>query len=252
MHLHEVLRAWRDEVLSSEPEMAIAEESAHALGGLLESMPRHALPGGLRRDEPGVLQVRLLPAQHHPNPPATDEDLDDLERKLGFDLPREIELLLRLHNGGRFFEPRVDDLPDREADPLRLLSCSEIAEAYGRIVECIGADLEDKQVDFDGCFRAGRRFGAAPEAAELFAAQLEGLAAGGRSGLEILPLMAPPGLPDDLICFAPFAGRDGRIGLAYAGSGFLPEHSDEYPFDGLAGWLLALIKGRGCRRLLLG
>ena len=25
MHLHEVLRAWRDEVLSSEPEMAIAE-----------------------------------------------------------------------------------------------------------------------------------------------------------------------------------------------------------------------------------
>jgi hypothetical protein len=252
MHLHDVLRAWREELLRDAPETAMAEEVARSLGAPLEPMPRDALPGGLRRDERGSLQVRLLPAKHQPNPPASDEALDALEQAIGFELPREIELLLRLHDGGRFFEPQVAELPAEESEPLHLLSCSEMAVAYGRLVDGIGSELEDRGSDANDCFVAGRRFGASPQAAELFASQLAALASGQRCGLQLLPLMTPPGRPDDLVCFAPFAGREGRIGLAYAGSGFLPEHSDEYPFEGLGGWLLALIKGRGCRRLMLG
>jgi len=252
MHLHDVLRTWREELVSTAPETAIAEEVARSLGMLLEPMRRDALPGKLRRDEPNSLQVRLMPAKHQPNPPASEPDLDSLEEQIGFELPREIELLLRLHDGGHFFEPTVDDLPEAQAEGLHLLSCAEIAEAYQRLVQGIAEQLQEDEADENDFFRAGRRFGARPGEAEEFATQLAALTAGKRSGLKLLPLMIPPGRPDDLICFAPFAGREGRIGLAYAGSGFLPEHSDEYPFEGLAGWLTALIKGRGCRRLLLG
>jgi hypothetical protein len=252
MHLHEVLRTWREELLSSAVQVAIAEEAARALGGPLEAMPRDSIPGGLRRDEPDSLQVRLLPAQHKPKPPAADNDLDTLEQQLGFELPREVELLLRLHDGGHFFEPQDPELSESHIPALKLLSCSEIATAYRGMVSRIGSALEEADASPNDCFRAARRFGASPEAAESFANQLEQLAAGRRSGLELLPLMTPPGRPDDLICFAPLAGREGRMGLAYATSNFLPEHSDEYPFDGVTGWLLALLKGRGCGRLLLG
>jgi len=252
MHLHDVLRAWREEVLSEVAQTAIAEDVARSLDPLLEPMPRDALPAQLRRDEPGSLAVRLMPAKHTPNPPATEQQLDALENQLGLALPREVELLLRLHDGGLFFEPQVDNLPAPHCEALHLLSCSEMAASYAGLISRIAQQLADRGANHDDLFRAGRRFGARPAQAETFAAGLSALTEGQRSGLELLPLMIPPGRPDDLICFAPFAGTSGRIGVAYASCGFLPDHSDEYPWDGLGDWLLAMIRSRGCRRILVG
>ncbi|MEE2828163.1 MAG: hypothetical protein VX498_03160, partial [Myxococcota bacterium] len=93
MHLHDVIRLWRQELVSEDPQVAISEELAAATGTLLEAMPRDILPGGLRRDERSTLQVRLLPAAHRPERPADNDSLDSLEQHLGFELPRSIELL---------------------------------------------------------------------------------------------------------------------------------------------------------------
>lgn len=251
MHLNDVLRLWRTEVLQEAPETAVVEEAASSLGSLLGEMPRDSLPGGLRRDEPAALQVRLLPASHHPGAPASDHQLDRLEEHLGFELPQSVELLLRLHNGGDFFRPEVEGLPAPHAEPLRLLSCDEMSQAYLRLLSRIAERTMEWEDDQGELFRAARRFGAMPEQAEVLADQLAALRGGQRLGLQLLPLMLPPGRPDDLICFAPLAGREGRVGYASAITGFLPDHSDEYPFDGVEGWLQAILKSRGCRRVLL-
>ena len=49
----------------------------------------------------------------------------------------------------------------------------------------------------------------------------------------------------------PHAGRDGRVGYAFSDAGYLPEDSMEYAFEGLEGWLLAILKSRACRRIVL-
>jgi len=250
MHLHDVLRLWRDELLAEAPTVAVSEERATRFGNLLESMPRDVLPGGLRRDEPDGLHVRLLPATHETAPPASEQSLDSLEEQLGTQLPRAVELILRLHNGGRFFQPAVDGLDESLSLPLTLLSVTEMGEAYERLTTTLGQTLARRDDGKDGLFRVARRFGASKEKAEVLAAQLGRIAAGQSSSLEIIPLMTPPGRSNDLVCFVPSSGRGGRVGTAFAESGFLPEHSDEYPFEGVEGWLLAMVRGRGCQRLL--
>ena len=53
------------------------------------------------------------------------------------------------------------------------------------------------------------------------------------------------------MCFVPRAGKEGRVGCAFAASGFLPDHSDEYAFEGIEGWLLAVVKAHACARTVL-
>jgi hypothetical protein len=53
------------------------------------------------------------------------------------------------------------------------------------------------------------------------------------------------------ITYAPHAGREGRVGYAFADAGYLPEDSIEYAFEGLEGWLVAILESRACKRIVL-
>lgn len=249
MHLHDALRLWRTEIVSPEPRVALAEHDLRNVDkALVDGFAREALPGGLRRDDKTGFQAVLAPAQHRPARPATGDALDALETRLGVELPRGVELLLSLHDGGEFFAPTAPGLPEALSAPIQLLSCEEIGEAYGALVRRIGAWLGEQEPDDSDLFRLGRRFGASPDGARVMANQLGQVVRGADRGLEIVPLARVPG-SEDLITLVPRAGKAGRVGHSYAVSGYLPEHSDEFPFEGIEGWLEALVRGKGCRRV---
>ncbi|MEE2830403.1 MAG: hypothetical protein VX498_14540, partial [Myxococcota bacterium] len=149
-----------------------------------------------------------------------------------------------------FFLPAVEDLPHPLSEPLELLSTEGIANAYDRLLERLGQVLKKRDGTPDDLFGLARRFGTRSETAQKFSEQLAEVAAGRRNGLPILPLMQPPGQQNDLVCFVPLAGRLGRVGCSFDESDFLPEHSDDYSFEGIEGWLLALVRSRGCHRVL--
>ncbi len=249
MHLHDALRLWRTEIIAPEPKVALASDDVRdGDSALVAAFSRESLPGDLRRDDRcGVLAV-LGPAEHRPARPASAEDLDALEGRLGVELPREVELLLSLHDGGEFFAAAVPGLSDGLAAPLQLLSCVEIGDAYEAMLARIAETLDEQDPEEDDYFRVARRFGAPREEAEVLASQLGAVRSGVRRGLDIVPIARVAG-SDDLITFVPRSGKAGRVGHAYAVSGYLPEHSDEFPFDGIEGWLEALVRGKGCRRV---
>ena len=194
MHLHDVLRLWRSEIVGESPQVAWTEDAVrHLTPDQREGLPREAVPGGLRRDDRTGVPAFLAPAHHEPNPPATNEALDALEDALGFELPRPVELLLRLHDGGDFFVPTMEGLPDELSSPLRLFSAAEMAEAYGELIAGVREALEEEDYDEDGLFRLARRFGAPKDEADVFAEQLGAVFGGWRTGLEILPLTRVPG-----------------------------------------------------------
>ncbi|MCP4869724.1 MAG: SMI1/KNR4 family protein [Proteobacteria bacterium] len=250
MHLHDVLRLWHAELATEQPLVAIVEDDMRNGRGVLEGAPREALPGRLRRDDPAALPVRLLPARHDPAPPASDDALDALEAALGFDLPRGIELLLRLHNGGDFFRPTSEGLEAPLNEPLRVLSAEAMAAAYGGLLETIRDQLGDIDADADDLFRMSRRFGHGRNAHE-FADCLGAVYNGAKGGLKVIPLARPPSRPDDLVVYVPEAGDGGRVGYVSAEAGFLPDHSDDLAFNGIEGWLVAVIRGRACQRVVL-
>jgi hypothetical protein len=251
VHLHDVLRLWHAELATKNPVVAIVEADLRNGREVLNGAPHEALPGGLRRDDPAALPVRLLPARHDPAPPATPEALDVLEDALGFDLPRGIELLLRLHDGGAFFQPVVKGLEAPLCEPLRVFSAEQMADAYRSMLAVLASGLKEMGADDNDCFRMARRFGLNREAAEEFADRLNAVRTGAQSGLAILPLLRPPGRPDDLVVYVPDAGQGGRVGYLSGAAGFLPDHSSDLAFDGIEGWLIAVIKGRACQRLVL-
>lgn len=249
MHLHDVLRSWRDEIVGPSPQVALSEEDAGV--ALPVDLPRAAVPGGLRRDDPSGLAVRLMPAAHAPARPATAEALDRLEEELGFELPRGIELLLRLHDGGDFYVPTLPGLPDRLARPVHLLSTVETGQAYAELASTLRGVLLGRETDKADLFRYVRRFGVGSDAAGRFVDRLWEILRGAETGLPVIPLARAPAQPEDLVCFVPDAGSAGRVGYLSAAAGFLPEHSDDLAFDGLEGWLLATLRSRGCARLVL-
>lgn len=250
MHLHDALRLWRSEIVSPDRHVALADDDLRGVdAALLSGLARETLPGGLRRDDKTGVQAVLVAAEHRPGRPASGDDLDALERRLGVDLPRSLELLLSLHDGGEFFAPTLEGLPDPLGAPVTLLSCAGIAEAYGALVEGLTAALDEQDGDGDDLFRLARRFGASRDNAGALADQLGRLRGGSDRGVGIVPLARVAG-GDDLITFVPLSGKAGRVGHAYAVSNFLPEHSDEFPFEGLEGWLEALVRGKGCRRVV--
>jgi hypothetical protein len=251
MHLHEVLRLWRDAIVDGSPQVALSEDDARELPAEAASqLPRETIPGDLRRDDRSGFPALLAPAEHRPNRGASFETLELLERRLGFVLPDPLELILRLHDGGDFFAPTLEGLPPPVDQPLHLFSAREIASAYGELVDGIRAALEKLDPSDDDLFRLARRFGAPKEEAAAFAEQLGRVAGGWDRGLEIIPLTRPAG-SENLVCLVPPAGKEGRVGCAFAASGFLPDHSDEYPFEKLEGWLVAVVKSRACRRSVL-
>ena len=67
----------------------------------------------------------------------------------------------------------------------------------------------------------------------------------------MIPLARPPSRPDDLVVYVPEAGDGGRVGYVSAEAGFLPDHSDDLAFNGIEGWLVAVIRGRACQRVVL-
>jgi len=250
VHLHDVFRSWRAEILEG-TQVAVVEEDLGPVRELVSGLPHDAIPGGLRRDDPSGLRVRLLPASHHPQRPASDDDLDALEETLGFELPREVELLLRLHDGGDFYRPDLEGLVDPLDKPLRLLSSAQMGEAYTDLVHGLRTRLIERGADHDDFVRIARRFGIGRGDAKDFADQLARLVGGRDPGLRVIPLVRPPSRPDDLLIFVVDAGTDGRVGYAAADAGFLPDHSDDLAFDGLGGWLNAVLRGRACRRVVL-
>ena len=249
MHLHDALRLWRSEIVSSTPRVAMAADDLRGVDkSVLAGLAREALPGGLRRDDKNGLQAVVAPAEHRPGRPAEGDALDALEARLGLELPRGVELLLSLHDGGEFFAATTPGLPASLSAPIQLLSCAEMAEAYDVLIRRMKSVLEQQDPDEGGLFRLGRRFGASPENARALADQLRGLRGGADRGLEIVPLARLAGR-DDMITLVPRAGKAGRVGHSYAVSGYLPEHSDEFAFEGLEGWLEALVRGKGCHRV---
>lgn len=251
MHLHDLLRAWRAEIVSPHPAVAVADDetSVYPPEALLDR-ERMSIPGRLRRDEPDTIKATLLPARHEPGKPATDEALDAFETGTDLILPRPLELLLRLHDGGSFFIPDVPDLSDDLKLGLRLLSASEIVEAYQEVMGGISAALAEEDPDEDDLERIAGRFGAYGEGREALVAELDALMAGAETGLGVIPLLRAPGTRN-YITYVPHAGRDGRVGYAFSDAGYLPEDSMEYAFEGLEGWLLAILKSRACRRIVL-
>lgn len=249
MHLHDVLRLWRDEIVGASPTVAFSEEDAGP--ALPQDLPRDVIPGGLRRDDPASLAVRLVPATHHPSPPATDRALDGIEGTLGFELPRSVELLLRLHDGGDFFRPAMPALPEALGGPIRLLSVAEIALAFDSLARQVRTCLSARQPEWDDLLRLARRFGVVGTAAADFAGQMRALLDGRQDGFQVVPVARDPRRPEDLVCLVPQAGPGGQVGCLCADAGYLPEHSDDLAFDGLEGWLLAVIRGRGCHRVVL-
>ncbi len=251
MHLHDIIRMWHAELSASRPQVAIVEEDMRNGKDVLAGAPHEAIPGGLRRDDPAALPVRLLPARHEPGKPASPETLDELEDALGFELPRGVELLLRLHDGGDFFVPDVDGLEEPLSEPLRVLSADGIREAYAAMLATLRDHLDELDPDEDDLFRLARRFGHGRDAAYEFADRLGAVAGGARTGLPVLPLLRPAGRPEDLVVYVPNAGQGGRVGYLSASAGFLPDHSDDLAFEGIEGWLVAVLKGRACQRLVL-
>ena len=250
MHLHDALRLWRAEVVSDAPRVALTADDLRDIDpATLDGLSRETLPSGLRRDDRSAVQAVLAAAEHRPGRPATGDDLDALEQRLGVPLPRGLELLLSLHDGGDFFAATVPGLEGGPGAPLRLLSCSEIGDAYERMLRAITAALEEADPDGDDLFRLARRFGASRDQANVLGDQLGAVHGGATRGLEIYPIARLSGR-EDLLTLVALAGREGRVGHTYAVSGYLPEHSDEFPFDGLQGWLEALVRARGCRRVV--
>jgi len=192
-----------------------------------------------------------LPAVHEPRPPVADDALDALEDALGFELPRGLELLFRLHDGGAFFKPTVDGLDAPLNLPLSLLSASEVADSYRIMLDGMRDRLGDLDADADDLFRIARRFGLKSNVAGRFADALGEVYNGASKGLPVIPLLRPPSRPDDFVVYVPQAGNGGRVGYLSAGSGYLPDHSDDLAFNGIEGWLEAVIKGRACQRLVL-
>jgi|GEM_PF-3320675 len=251
MHLHDVLRLWRSEIVRPATQVAWTEDAARVLSAdQRAALAREVVPGELRRDDRSGLSVLVAPARHEPNPPATDDALDALEDRLGFELPRPLELLFRLHDGGDFFVPTDEGLPEPLGAPLHLLSAAEVGEAYGELLTGMRAALEEEDYDDEGLFRLARRFGASTDRAPGLAKQLGAVFGGVGQGLAVVPLVRVPN-SQNLMCLVPASGRDGRVGCGFAASGFLPDHSDEYAFDGLEGWLQAILKAKACRRIVL-
>ena len=251
MHLHDVLRAWRDEIVSKSPSLAVADgEDRGFPPEVLVDRERLTIPARLRRDEREVTKATLVPARHEPGRPASDDVLDDLEGGLDILLPRPLELLLRLHDGGNFYIPTPEGIDDPEAQGLRLLSGAEIVQAYQEVVEGVRNALEDMDPDDGDLERIAGRFGARGEGREALVAELDAIHAGAETGLGVIPLVRAPGTRN-YITYVPNAGKDGRVGFAFADAGYLPEDTMEYAFEGLEGWLIAVLKSKACRRIIL-
>ncbi|MCO4772805.1 MAG: hypothetical protein KDA24_22425, partial [Deltaproteobacteria bacterium] len=241
MHLHDVLRAWRGEIVSESPTVAIADGEDRGLPpDALLGRERLTIPARLRRDEREVIKATLLPARHQPGRPATDDVLDAIEGGLDLELPRPLELLLRLHDGGRFYIPALAELAAPEAQGLALLSGSEMVDAYREIVlgvrETLAGDPDDRDLE-----RIAGRFGARGAGREDLVNELDALAAGADNGLSMIPLVRSPGTRN-YITYVPHAGAHGRVGFAFAETGYLPEDTMEYAFEGLEGWMVAVLK----------
>ncbi len=251
MHLHDLLRTWRDEIVSKAPRVALAEDEVKLLrADQLVDRERMTVPGKLRRDEREPVQATLFPARHEPNKPASDDALDDLEAALDFTLPRPLELFLRLHDGGAFFMPDVADLPEAVGRPLRILSCAEMAEAYDELVMGVRAQLAELEPDDDDLVRIAGRFGCRGDGREAMVGELEAINEGAEAGLQLIPLVRAPGTRNYVV-YAPHAGREGRVGYAFADAGYLPEDSMEFAFEGMEGWLKAILDSRACKRIVL-
>ena len=194
MHLHDLLRAWRDEVVSPRPQVALAEDETSGLPPeLLQDRERMTVQGDLRRDERDSIQVTLFPARHEPNRPATDDALDELESALDTPLPRPLELLLRLHDGGRLYIPELPGMPDLDQRGLRLLSCKEIGEAYQEIILGVRAALTEMDASESDFARIAGRFGVRKEEREGIIEELSALVDGAESGFQLFPLVRAVG-----------------------------------------------------------
>ena len=251
MHLHDLLRAWRDQIVSKKPTVAVADGEESGLpSSVLIDRERLTIPARLRRDEREVIKATLLPARHAPGRPGSDDVLDELEAGLDIILPRPLELLVRLHDGGNFYIPDVPEVDEPESHGLQLLSVSEIVQAYQELIEGVRVQLESMDPDDSDLERIAGRFGARGDGRDSLVAELEAVHAGADTGLGIIPLVRAPGTRN-YITYVPAAGRDGRVGFAFSDAGYLPEDTMEYAFDGLEGWLLAVLKSHACRRIIL-
>lgn len=251
MHLHDLLRAWRDEIVSKAPQVALAEDEVKLLRpDQLVDRVRMTVPGKLRRDERDPVQATLFPARHEPNKPANDEAMDDLEASLDFGLPRPLELFLRLHDGGQFYVPDVEGLPEAVGRSLQVLSCSEMAEAYDEMIRGVRDQLAEREPDDDDLVRIAGRFGCRGDGRDAMVSELESIHDGADAGLQLIPLVRAPN-SRNYITYAPHAGRDGRVGYAFAEAGYLPDDSMEYAFEGLEGWIHAILESRACKRIVL-
>lgn len=251
MHLHDLLRAWREEIMNPYPSLAVADgEDLGIPKELLADRERLTIPANLRRDERDTTNASLLPARHDPGKPATDDELDELEGGLDILLPRPLELILRLSNGGTLYIPTDERIEDPERLGLRLLSAKEMVDAYQEIIGGLQATLEEMDPDDGDLERIAGRFGARGDGREALVAELDAILAGADTGLGIVPLVRAPGTRN-YITYVPNAGREGRVGFAFADAGYLPEDTMEYAFEGLEGWLLAVLKSHACRRIIL-
>ncbi len=251
MHLHDLLRAWRAEVVGTTPQVALADDEIKLLRpDQLVDRERMIVPGKLRRDERQPVQATLFPARHEPGKPATDDALDDLEATLDFALPRPLELFLRLHDGGRFYLPDVEGLPEEVGRPLQVLSCAEMGEAYDELIRGVHDQLAESEPDDDDLVRIAGRFGCRGLSRDKMVLELGSINDGADAGLQLIPLVRAPNSRNYII-YAPHAGREGRVGYAFADAGYLPEDSMEYAFEGLEGWLRAILESRACKRIVL-
>jgi len=251
MHLHDLLRAWRDEVVAPYPNLAVADGEDRGLpNSVLLDRERITIPARLRRDEREVTKATLIPARHQPGRPATDDVLDELESGLDLVLPRPLELMFRLHDGGIFYIPNLPEVVDPESHGLRLLSASETVQAYQEIVGGVRDTLSELDPDDSDLERIAGRFGARGDGREALVAELDAVQAGAETGLGMIPLVRAPGTRNYII-YVPHAGREGRVGFAFSDAGYLPEDTMEYAFEGLEGWLMAVLKSRACRRIIL-
>lgn len=251
MHLHDLLRAWRAEIVSTSPQVALSDDEVKRLTpGQLVDREKMTVPGKLRRDEREPVQATLFPAVHEPGKRASDDALDDLEGTLDFEIPRALELLLRLHDGGDFYRPALDGLPEEVARPLHLLTCAEMAEAYDEVIRGVRDQLAEIDPDEDDLRRIAGRFGCRGNDRDAMVIDLERINDGADAGLQLIPLVRAAGTRN-YITYVPQAGRGGRVGYAFADAGYLPEDSMEYAFEGLEGWLKAILESRACKRIVL-
>jgi hypothetical protein len=176
--------------------------------------------------------------------------LDELEAGLDIALPRPLELLIRLHDGGDFYVPDVPEIPDVESRGLSLLTVTEMVAAYEEIVGGVRDALAEMDPDDSDIERVAGRFGARGDSRDALVAELDAVHAGANTGLGIIPLVRAPG-SRNYITYVPHAGRGGRVGFAFSDAGYLPEDTMEYAFEGLEGWLLAILKSHACRRIVL-